>query len=190
MADRAAAAPADVCAIRALLPHSPPALLIDRVLELDPHRRILATKAVTLAEPCYRGLPRDAPASAYAYPESLLLESFGQAAALLWLLSERGAVAEASVLMLVSARECRIEARARPGDILRHDARLEHVVGDNVFVSGETYVADSRIASVGSMMAVLRPRAEVLPDAAGAATPLNHPSGGEVGDDRDDNRQV
>ena len=179
MSDLAAAMAADLPAIRALLPHGPPALLIDRVLELHPHRRILATKALTAAEPCYGGLRRDAPLSAYAYPASLLLESFGQAAALLWLLSEGGSVGADSVLMLVGARDCRIEGRALPGDTLAHRARLEHVVGDNVLVAGETYVGDSRIASVGSMMAVRRPRTAVLPDGVPGPRSDQRPQGGE-----------
>ncbi|HWF74202.1 MAG TPA: hypothetical protein VG186_12695 [Solirubrobacteraceae bacterium] len=153
----------DLRAIRAVLPHGHPALLIDRVVELEPGHRILATKAITVGEPCYRGVPAGAPGAAYAFPASLLLESVGQAAALLWLLGERGGVGSDSVLMLVAGRDCRIEGRAGPGDVLRHVARIDQVVGDNVFVSGETYVADSRIATVGSMMAVMRPRAAVIP---------------------------
>jgi 3-hydroxyacyl-[acyl-carrier-protein] dehydratase len=160
----------ELARIRSLLPHGHPVLLIEQVLELEPRRRIVAVKAISAGEPCYATVPRDAPAEAYAYPASLLLESFGQAAALLWLLSERGAVAADSVLMLTAARDCRITGRAVPGDTLRHEARIEHVVGDNVFVAGETFVADSRIASVGSMMAVMRPRAAVLPDRSSATT--------------------
>jgi 3-hydroxyacyl-[acyl-carrier-protein] dehydratase len=146
--------------LRRILPHGHPVLLVDR-LSLEPDGSAVGTKSVTAGEPCYRDLPPDAEPERYAYPVSLLLESFGQTAAALWL-TGAGAVEDDRVLMLVAARGCRIEGRAFPGDVLRHTARVEHVVGDNVFVSGETHVDGRRVAVVESMMAVARPRAEIL----------------------------
>jgi 3-hydroxyacyl-[acyl-carrier-protein] dehydratase len=150
----------EIDAVRRLLPHGHPMLLVDRILELDPGRSILATKAITYGEPCYRNLTPETPADGYAYPASLLLESFGQAAALMWL-AGRGvddAVDDDRVLMLVAARDCTVDGRALPGDVVRHVARLDHVVGDNVFVAGKSFVGERRIASIGSMMAAMRPR--------------------------------
>jgi 3-hydroxyacyl-[acyl-carrier-protein] dehydratase len=148
----------DVAAIRALLPHAHPIALLDRVLELDSGTSIVATKAITVSEPCYRGLAADARLESYEYPASLLLESFGQAAALLWLLGREDTRTEDRVIMLVAGRNCRIEGRALPGDVLRHVARIFREVGDTVLVEGETYVDDRRVASVESMMATARPR--------------------------------
>jgi 3-hydroxyacyl-[acyl-carrier-protein] dehydratase len=148
-------------AIRRLLPHGHPMLLVDRILELDPGRSILAAKAITYGEPCYAGLAPESPAAAYAYPASLLLESFGQAAALAWMAGRDAEIDRDQVLMLTVARECTVDGRALPGDVVRHVARIERVVGDNVFVAGESYVEGRRIASIGSMMAAVRPRAQL-----------------------------
>lgn len=149
----------DLSVIRSALPHGHPMLLVDRIEELDPGKRIVATKALTFGEPCYRDVPADAAASGYAYPASLLLESFGQAAALLWLLGSQPAQIDGEqVLMLVAARDCTIEGLAIPGDTVRHVACIDRIVGDNVFVEGASYVDDRRVASVGSMMAAIRPR--------------------------------
>jgi 3-hydroxyacyl-[acyl-carrier-protein] dehydratase len=148
--------------LRSILPHGHPVLLVDR-LSLEPDGSAVGTKAITAGEPCYADLPPDAEPERFAYPVSLLLESFGQTAAALWLTRDGdGTVADDQVLMLVAARGCRIEGRAFPGDVLRHAARIEHVFGDNVFVSGETHVDGRRVAVVESMMAVARPRAEIL----------------------------
>jgi 3-hydroxyacyl-[acyl-carrier-protein] dehydratase len=153
--------------IRRLLPHGHPMTLIDRVLSVDPGRSIVAVKAITAGEPCFQGLERGAAAWRYRYPASLTLESFGQAAALLWL-HARGSTAcgERDLLMLAAASDCELEGSAFPGDLLRHIARIDRVVGDNVFVDGETHVERRRIARVGSMVAVIRPR---LRDPAAAA---------------------
>lgn len=143
----------DHAAIRSLLPQGHPIALVDRVIALDPGVSIVGLKAVTGSEPCYRS------GDAGAYPVSLMLESFGQTAAILWLVSLGSSpVRDDRVLMLTAIRDCTIEGRALPGDVLRHEARLDQVIGDNVFVAGEILVDDRRLATVGSMMAVMRPR--------------------------------
>jgi 3-hydroxymyristoyl/3-hydroxydecanoyl-(acyl carrier protein) dehydratase len=146
-------------AIRSLLPHGHPMLLVDRIVALRPGHSILGAKAVTLTDPCFAELDPAAPGAAYGYPASMLLESFGQTAALLWLSTEHpDGLGDGRVLMLASARGCRLEGRAMPGDVIHHAAHIEHRVGDNVFVAGGSYVGDHRIATIESMMAVLRPR--------------------------------
>jgi 3-hydroxyacyl-[acyl-carrier-protein] dehydratase len=167
----------DHAAIRNLLPQGHPIVLVDRVVALDPGVSILGLKAITGSEPCYRGLAPGARREQVAYPVSLMLESFGQTAAILWLVGMgSSAVRDGHVLMLVAVRDCTIEGRAFPGDVLRHVARLDQVVGDNVFVEGEILVDDRRVATIGSMMAVMRPRT-VLSERAGAQDTGNRPQG-------------
>jgi beta-hydroxyacyl-ACP dehydratase FabZ len=45
----------DVDAIQKILPHRPPFLLVDRILELDPRKRIVGVKNVTINEPFFLG---------------------------------------------------------------------------------------------------------------------------------------
>ena len=47
--------PVDVTTIQKLLPHRYPFLLVDRVIELEPHQRVLAYKNVTCNEPFFNG---------------------------------------------------------------------------------------------------------------------------------------
>lgn len=152
----------DHAAIRECLPVRHPMLLVDRVLAVEPGVSITAVKAVTGSEPCYQGLPEGLPAQRYAYPSSLILESFGQAAAVLWVQTARAGAAElAEVLMLAGFRRCRITGRVYPGDLLRHEIRIDQVVHGTAFSSGETWVGDRRVASMGSLVAVSRPRSSV-----------------------------
>lgn len=149
--------------IRAMLPQAAPMVLLDRVQVVEPGRSLRALKAVSGSEPCYQHVPAGLPERRYAYPRSLLLESFGQAAAVLWR-SRTGSLADAgTVLMFAAARRCRFTGHAYPGDVLRHEVTLEGSVADTGFATGETWVGDRRIASYGSFIAVIRP-ATVLGD--------------------------
>ncbi len=140
--------------ITRVLPHRHPVLLVDSVLTLDPGVAITATKAISGSEPCYAGLAEDAPPSAYAYPVSLIVESFGQAGAVLWLVGtpER----PPGTLIFGAARDVVVHDRAFPGDVLTHHVRIDSVKGPNAFMSGEVMAGDRTIATVGSVLAVLR----------------------------------
>ncbi|MET9263821.1 beta-hydroxyacyl-ACP dehydratase [Amycolatopsis sp. NPDC004079] len=143
-------------AIRALLPHGWPVVLLDQVLDHVPGASLSAVKAISGCEPCFAQLPAGTPASGYAYPTSLLMESFGQAAAVLWLLGEEAREPD-EVLMFAVARDCEFEGSAFPGDVLRHEVRLDHVLPGTAFATGETWAGRRRIARMGSFAAVTRP---------------------------------
>ncbi|HEU4421983.1 MAG TPA: hypothetical protein VFR67_05510 [Pilimelia sp.] len=165
--------------VRAVLPQRHPLLLVDRVLDLDPGRRISAVKAVTATEPCFAGIRDAAEAWRYDYPSSLLIESLGQTAALLWLDGREPAPDDDGVLMFVGARNYRFDGAAHPGDTLRHEVRLESVIADTAFASGETWVGDRRIATVETLIATRRPvrRSDPVPPAVPARTaPASSPS--------------
>jgi 3-hydroxyacyl-[acyl-carrier-protein] dehydratase len=145
-----------------LLPHRHPILQVDRVLEWQAGRRIVAVKAVTGTEPCFAGLPDEAPHTAYAYPASLMVESLGQAGAALWLLSARATGATVTdTLVFGAARDFEFTGAAYPGDVLRHEVIVESLKPGSAVMRGETFVGDRRIAVVGSMLAVARPDTEL-----------------------------
>jgi len=140
--------------LKRILPHRHPILQIDRVVEFEPHRRIVATKAISGCEPCYADLADDAD---HRFPTSLLVESMGQAGGVLWLHSAAlSGEPPAGTLILGSARDVTLTGAAYPGDVLRHVVELDSVKGENAFMTGETWVGERRIATVGSMLAVMR----------------------------------
>jgi 3-hydroxyacyl-[acyl-carrier-protein] dehydratase len=145
--------------IKRILPHRHPILQLDRVVELEPGKRIVATKAISGCEPCFADLDEDAE---HAYPVSLLVESMGQAGGVLWLHSAAlEGEPRSGTLIFGSAREVTLAGAAYPGDVITHVVELESVKGDNAFMRGETRVGDRLIMSVESMLAVLREDTEL-----------------------------
>jgi len=146
----------DHAALRAILPQRSPMLLLDRVVEVVPGERLTAVKAVTGAEPCYRHLPPDAAADDLAYPTALLVESLGQAAAILWFLG-RPDERSGRLPLLAGLRDVALTGAAYPGDLVRHEVRLDQILDGVAFAVGEIWVGERRICTVGSLLAVVRP---------------------------------
>ena len=141
--------------IRAVLPKRHPLLMVDQVLALEPGRRIRAIKAITSTEPCYAGVGDTAGDWCYAYPSSLAIGSFWQAAALVWMAGRRPG-ADGRFLMEVGIRNAVVEGTARPGDVLQHCARLDYDSADTFIASGETWSAGRRIATFGTLIGARR----------------------------------
>jgi 3-hydroxyacyl-[acyl-carrier-protein] dehydratase len=149
--------------IQGILPHRYPMLLVDAVCLLEPDVSIVAIKCVTGNESCYAGLPNDTDMRRLAYPYSLIIESCGQAGGVLWIVSARLAGRDVKGLpVFVSAKECFFESDALPGDVMEHRVRLERVIADTIFMSGETWVGKRRIARMGWLTAVARPAESLI----------------------------
>ena len=73
----------DVVGIQRLLPHRPPFLLVDRVVEFEEYKRLVAWKGVTMNEPFFTGHFPGHP----VMPGVLILEALAQAGALLAIMS-------------------------------------------------------------------------------------------------------
>jgi len=71
----------DILDIMKFLPHRYPFILVDRVIELDPGKRIVALKNVTMNEPFFQGHFPGSP----IMPGVLILEAMGQAGGVLFI---------------------------------------------------------------------------------------------------------
>ncbi|MFG3052735.1 3-hydroxyacyl-ACP dehydratase FabZ family protein [Kitasatospora sp. NPDC048239] len=159
-----------IARITALIPHRRPALLVDRVVEVEPGKRLVTHKAVTLAEPGYRAVPDQAPDHAYAYPLDLLLESWAQSAVLLACWEQPNADVRAGrVVLLAGVRGARVLAPVQPGCVLVHEVHLVRDVGDAVITTGTTTVEGRTVLEIGQLTLALR-GAELL-TGAGAPAP-------------------
>ncbi|AHH99249.1 3-hydroxyacyl-ACP dehydratase FabZ [Kutzneria viridogrisea] len=143
--------------IKALIPHRYPILLVDRVSEVDPGRTLVAHKAVTVAEPCYAHLPEDAPAQAYAYPVSLLLESWAQSAVILacWLKPNPDVLA-GKVELAAGLRGAELLAPVYPGVVLEHRVQVLREVDEAAVVAGSTLVDGETVLRVAQFTVALR----------------------------------
>lgn len=107
--------PVDVACILNLLPHRYPFLLVDRVVELDAHKRIRALKNVTFNEPYFQGHFPGRP----VMPGVLVIEAMAQAGGLLTQLSlPRDAIGEGKLFYLVKVDNARFNRMVVPGDQL------------------------------------------------------------------------
>jgi 3-hydroxyacyl-[acyl-carrier-protein] dehydratase len=143
--------------IRQLLPHGAAMMLVDRVEWIEPGRALRALKAVSGSEPCYQHLPPGLPMERYAYPVSLIIESFGQAAVVLWHSVTDTTANGDTLLAFAAARDCRFYGHAYPGDVLRHEVEFEHSISGTGFAKGDIWVGERHIATIGSVIAVMRP---------------------------------
>ncbi len=102
--------------VPAHLPHRYPFLLVDRVLEREPGRRVVAEKLVTSGEPYLQGHFQGHP----LVPGVLLLEMLAQAGGFLESESLHGAT-----IFLAGVQDARFKAPALPGDRLRLEVQAE-----------------------------------------------------------------
>jgi 3-hydroxyacyl-[acyl-carrier-protein] dehydratase len=105
----------DAIAVAAILPHRYPFLLVDRVVELDPGRRLVAIKNVTVNEPFFTGHFPERP----IMPGVLLCEAVVQAGGILaYSSSPEEARSGKTLAMLTALDRVRFRYQVTPGDQL------------------------------------------------------------------------
>ncbi|KPK20338.1 MAG: 3-hydroxyacyl-ACP dehydratase [Betaproteobacteria bacterium SG8_41] len=128
------------------LPHRYPFLLIDRVLQCEPGKRVLALKNVTINEPFFQGHFPYYP----VMPGVLIVEAMAQAAAILTFHSEKAKADERSVYYFVGIDNARFKKPVVPGDSLRLDVSINRVLRgiwkfDAKALVDEAVVAESQL---------------------------------------------
>lgn len=144
--------------VKEILPHRPPMLLIDQVVDLKPGEWVTAVKAITVEATWYEGVV----GPDHSYPGSLVFESFGQAAAILladtWR-PENGMAGDVPVLGGLSG--VHFDRPVVPGDIVQHHVHIDRIVNDNAIVHGHSTVGDQTVMRVDRVLLALRPRHQV-----------------------------
>lgn len=107
----------DIKDIMERLPHRQPMLLVDRVLEMDPGKSIVAIKNVTYNEPFFQGHFKHHP----VMPGVLIIEALAQAAALFSFAdaSAPNLISTKVAYYLVGVDGARFRRPVVPGDQLR-----------------------------------------------------------------------
>lgn len=124
--------PIDVPAIQALLPHRYPFLLVDRVVEFEPGKRVLAWKNVTANEPFFNGHFPGHP----VMPGVLIIEALAQAGGLLTQLTRAGGDVEDKLFYLVKIDNAKFTRMVVPGDRLELDVTLKRTIRNMAIYTG------------------------------------------------------
>lgn len=107
----------DIQAIRDILPHRYPMLLVDRIEELEPER-VVGVKNVTANEPFFQGHFPEYP----VMPGVLIVEAMAQVAGVLVLsqIPDR----QKKLVLLASVEQAKFRKPVRPGDQLRIEMKV------------------------------------------------------------------
>jgi UDP-3-O-[3-hydroxymyristoyl] N-acetylglucosamine deacetylase/3-hydroxyacyl-[acyl-carrier-protein] dehydratase len=135
--------------IMQVLPHRYPFLLVDRVLEIDPGKRIVGIKNVTINEPFFQGHFPGHP----IMPGVLIVEAMAQVGGMLLM----GTVPDPStkVVYFTSLNNVKWRRPVKPGDQLRFELDLVQVRGMMCKMSGVARV-DGEVVCEAEMGAMVR----------------------------------
>ncbi len=106
--------------VKNYLPHRYPFLLVDRVLELEVGKSLVALKNVTVNEPQFTGHFPAQP----IMPGVLIVEALAQATGILAFKSEVGKPIDGQIYMLVGVDKVRFKRMVEPGDQLRLEVEV------------------------------------------------------------------
>lgn len=135
--------------IQRILPHRFPFLLVDRIIALEPGKRIVGLKNVSINEPFFQGHFPGRP----IMPGVLIVESLAQVGGILALLATPENMGNPS-LFLMGLDKVRFRQPVVPGDQLRLE--VEALRSGKKFwkMQGQAFVGDTLVVE-GEMMAAV-----------------------------------
>ncbi len=147
-ANRRAPAVADIQDIMKVLPHRYPMLLVDRILEIEPGKRIVGIKNVTINEPFFQGHFPGHP----VMPGVLIIEAMAQTGGMM--LMDSVDDPESKVVYFMSIDGVKFRKPVIPGDQLRFELEMLKFRGKTCRMRGVAYV-DGKPAAEAEMMAAI-----------------------------------
>lgn len=141
----------DILAIKSLLPHRYPLLLVDRVLDWEADKTITAIKNVTVNEEFFQGHFPHKP----VMPGVLMIEALAQTAALLSFLSMGVKPDENSVVYFVGIDNARFKRPVEPGDQLKMDVEILRV-SRGIWKYKAVGSVDGKVALEAELMCTIR----------------------------------
>lgn len=141
----------DVVAIMALLPHRYPFLLIDRVIEVERKKRLVALKNVTINEPFFEGHFPGYP----IMPGVLLIEAMAQAGGVLLMMEIPDR--DKKLIVFTGIERAKFRRPIVPGDQVRIEVEVLHWRSRAARMQGRALV-DGKLACEATITCQLVPR--------------------------------
>ena len=148
----------DIGDIFKILPHRYPFLLIDRVVELERMKSIVALKNVTITEPFFQGHFPNKP----IMPGVLIVEAIAQAGGLLLLTEVPNR--DEMLMVFTGIEKARFRRPVVPGDQLRIEVVVKAWRMTAARLEGKAYV-DGKVAAEATVTCRLVPRSMSAGDA-------------------------
>ena len=133
----------DVNEIWKYLPHRYPFLLVDKVIELEKDKRIVAIKNVTINEPQFTGHFPDTP----VFPGVMIVEAMAQASGILAFKSNGRTLNDGYIYYLAGTDKTKFKRSVVPGDQLRLEVEIVNLRTHWLKASGKAYVDDKLVCS-------------------------------------------
>ena len=133
--------------LKNILPHRYPILLIDKVKNIAIGKSLDAMKKVTASDVRVdevTDLKKD------TYPYSLLIESFGQAAAVLLVKTLGEVKFDEKIVFFGAMKNFQLFSDVYIGDTLELNVQLDTLIDQTVVVSGDMSVAGRTVAVIGA----------------------------------------
>lgn len=141
----------DIKGILKQLPHRYPFVLVDKVLELEPGKRIVAQKNVTYNEPFFPGHFPIHP----VMPGVLIMEALAQAAGVLSFNSMEGEPSENSIFLFVGIDNCRFKRPVVPGDVMMLEVEIKKV-SRGIWMYAAQAKVDGKVVAQADLMCTSR----------------------------------
>jgi 3-hydroxyacyl-[acyl-carrier-protein] dehydratase len=141
----------DIREILATLPHRYPIILVDRVLEIEPNKRIVALKNISANEPVFSGHFPNFP----VMPGVLIIESMAQAAAILAFVSAGHKAHSDNLYYFAGIDRARFKRVVIPGDQMRLEVNFERELRGIAKFTGRALV-DGQVACEAELMCAYR----------------------------------
>ena len=142
--------PLEVEDIKRILPHRYPFLLVDRILEYEPDKRIVGIKNVSSDDRYFIAGPGNRP----ILPASILTEAMAQAGAILVLMKPENAN---RLIYFAGIDRVRYRRPVRPGDVVEIEAVVKRLRSRMGVLSGAARV-NGKVVCDGTMTFALGPK--------------------------------
>ncbi len=139
----------DINGVMEILPHRYPFLLIDKILELEPEKRVVAIKNVTFNEPFFQGHFPGRP----IMPGVLIMEALAQAGGVLLL--EAVGDPKTKLVLFLSMDKVKFRKPVLPGDTLRLELDMVFYRRGICKMLGKAMVGDTKVAEAELMAKVI-----------------------------------
>jgi len=150
--------PLDYAAIERILPHRFPFLLVDRITELEPDRRIVGIKNVTLNERYLAHTDGEEP----ALPPTILTEAIAQVGAIMILAKPEN---REKLPLFMGIERVRYRRPVHPGDVVEIEATVRRLRSRMGILRGIGRV-NGKVVIEGTMTFALGPRQDAASHAA------------------------